>query len=80
MEREIWDGKWEMRKRNKNKSRNKKILILTSLCRHIKHFTRRPPIEWLMMFIFFPPEALYANSSCAANRSNVSGNLKKIKA
>lgn len=34
------------------------IITLTSLCRDMKHFTRRPPIEWLMIFIFFPPEAL----------------------
>lgn len=50
--------------------------IITSLCKDMKHLTRRPPIEWLMMFIFFPPEALYTDSNFLAKHSIVSGNLK----
>lgn len=51
--------------------------IFTLLRKHMKHFTKRPPIEWLIILIFFPPEALYTASSFAAKRSNVSGNLQK---
>lgn len=52
------------------------IIVFTSLCKLIKHLTRSPPIEWLIMFIFFPPEAENTISSFAAKPSIVSWNLR----
>ena len=51
--------------------------VLTSLCREMKHFTSNPPIEWVMRLIFFPPEAVYTDSSFLENLSRVSDSLKK---
>lgn len=50
---------------------------LTSLCRLMKHLTRSPPIEWVIMFILFSPAAVYIDSNFSARRFNVSWNLKE---
>lgn len=73
-------SKKKIKRKIKEEQKHKHLNVssgLTSLCRLMKHLTRSPPIEWVIMFILFSPAAVYIDSNFSARRFNVSWNLKE---